>query len=203
MSVLASDSFDRADEAPLASPWGSRNVAGDLAFNLTGNKAVRNADLDAREYYDGGVTWPNDQYSQSQLTVTGTTGGGSGIGLSLRGATGATTFYRFAIDHAASNNWDLSLLTAGALFGLATGTQAFSDGATFKFRIIGGALDVSINGGAPFASATDFNIASGKPGLAYSSSETSASVDVWEGGDNSVTLQQQPIASLWLPLVAA
>ena len=185
MAVLASDNFNRANEVPIASPWGSPNVTGDLAFQLTGNTCnVNSGSLgsDNREWYDGGISWPNDQYVLAQLTVSGTAGSGSGIGLIARSTiSGTKTFYRLCGDHAASNNVKLKKSVAGTSTTIQLFTQAWNDGDTWKLECIGTTLNVYLNGSL-INTNTDSAITSGNPGVAYSATETSASVDNWEAG---------------------
>src|SRR5216117_2215069 len=69
MSVLASDNFNRANAASLGANWilfkGIANHQGIFsnAADLTVASA-RNGDA-----YDGGVSWPNDQYAQAKVVT--------------------------------------------------------------------------------------------------------------------------------------
>ncbi len=186
MTVLARDNFNRANETPLASPWGSTGILGDVGMNLVSNAATDAATTyDNRSFYDGGIVWPNDQYSQAAITLgVSNSGGGSGEGLSVRGSKTALTMYRFAIDHNATINWEVLKAVGGTFTSLATGLQAFTDGDTFRLSVNGSTITVSLNGASPFVTVVDSAIASGNPGINYSSTEGGVRfVDDWEGGD--------------------
>lgn len=184
MTVVA-DNFDRANQAPLASGWTTGTTDG--AFNLTGNVAVPAAiGSDSSSFYSG-ATWSADHSSQGRLTCTGTAGGTSGIGLCVRHAPAAKTYYRFVIDHAATNNANIARMLAGGFTSLITWTQAFTDGDLFEFRVSGPAAAsvlVLFRNGVQVQTFTDNStVATGAPGLAYSSVETSVNVNDWVGTD--------------------
>ena len=175
-SALAADSFNRANQTPLAGNWTSTSL------NLSSNHVVpASLGTDGRAYYSG-TTWPANQYSKAQLFVTGTAGGDQGMGLIVRQSTSAVTYYRLAVDHATSNNVGLSKRVAGTYTSLATFTQSWTDGDVWELRVIGARLQVFRNGTQVGTDVTDCAIASGAAGIAYSSSETAASLDNWEGG---------------------
>lgn len=180
-----SDDFTRANETPVAGNW-STGITGDASsvFNLSsGALVVSNALADASAVYTG-ATWGNDQSSKADLTVTGTAGGGSGVGLWVRRATGAKTGYRFIADHAGSTNCELAKFVANTFTSLLTFTQAWTNGDTWELRVIGSTLTIWLNG-SQIQSTTDSAVASGGfPGAAYSSTDTSASVDNWIGTDS-------------------
>ena len=182
LTNLASDAFDRANEDPVASPWVTG--AGSLRMVLTGNVLLPNTvGSDAWAYLDGGIVWPNDQWSKSKVSVTGTSGGGAGAGPIVRKAAGATeTYYRLVADHAASNNVVLHRIIAGAVVSIATRTLAWTDTDVWELRAQGPILTIVRNNFQVGNSVFDSLIASGFPGLAYSSTETAASLNDWEGG---------------------
>jgi hypothetical protein len=110
-------------------------------------------------------------------------------GCSLRHvATAATrTYYWFVADHAATNNCAITRFIAGTSTRLLTFTQAFTDGAEWEFRAVGPAtatvLTVFLNGVQVGQVTDNSSLAAGAPGLAFSSPETSASIDDWTGND--------------------
>jgi hypothetical protein len=130
-----------------------------------------------------GITWPADIYAQVNVTITGTTDNGAGIGPAVRMVAGVETFYSMVCDHAASNNIRLSRSLAGVHSTLGNRTQAFTDGAAARLQALGTVLTMSIDGVPLGADISDAGIASGRAGIRYSSSETSASLDDFEGGD--------------------
>lgn len=192
--TLVIDNFNRTNQAPLASGWTVGTGTGEAAFNLTGNVVVPfTLGSDASAWYSG-ATWGNDQNSKAKLTVAGTGGNGAGVGLLLRHvATAATrTYYWFVADHAATNNCAITRFIAGTATRLLTFTQAFTDGAEWEFRAVGPATATVLTvflGGVQVGQVTDnSSLAAGAPGLAFSSPETSASVDDWTGSDELTSI---------------
>jgi hypothetical protein len=202
--TLVTDTFTRANEAPMAgSGWTVGTGTGEAAFNLTGNVVVPSAlGSDSAAWYSG-ATWGNDQLSKAKLTITGINGSGPGIGLTLRHAAAAATktFYRLIIDHAASNNCVISRQITGTFTNLLTFTQAFTDGALWEFRAVGPAsatvLTAFLNGVQVGQVTDNSTVAAGAPGLAYSSTETSASIDDWTGTDVLVNKIPRPRAAVF------
>ena len=185
MTALATDNFNRANAATLGANWtvlSSPTTHYEVVSNVAALVGGSLGD-DCVDYYNA-VSFPNDQYSQAKLTVTGTGGGGSGVGLCVRKASGSTnTYYRMVADHAGSNNVEIGKKVAGAYTNLGNRTSSFTDGALFYLEVQGTTILAKNAGTTMGASITDSAIASGSAGLAYSSTETSASSDDWEGGD--------------------
>lgn len=184
--TTATDNFNRANETPLAGNWTTTGIA----MNLTGNVAVPSAtgsDCGARY---SGATWGNDQSSSAKLATTDTAGGGVGPGLLVRWSAAATTGYRLVATHAATNNIELSRFIAGAFTVLVGFTQAWTDGDTWELRVIGPAtaavLGMYVNGTLVRTFTDNSSIASGFPGIAYSSTAANATIDDWTGTDTFV-----------------
>jgi len=181
MAVVASDSFTRANETPLASPWVNL-VIDTVSLRLASNHVDSpNYNRDALAYYS--ATWPNDQYAQAKITVSGSAGGGQGAGVAVRiDGTGAN-YYRAVIDHAASNNVEVARVVSSSYTALGQRTTAFTDGDTLRLEVSGTTLTVKLNGSQLGATFSDSNISSGSAGIFFSSVETSATWDDFEGGD--------------------
>jgi hypothetical protein len=182
MTVLASDNFNRANANPIGAPW--TTGFGESAMQIVGNVATPSTLAGDCGADHTGITWPNDQYVKAKLSCVGTSGGGSGVCLKIRSATGARTYYRLEIDHAATNNIYLEKCIA-TVFTPLTGfplTLAWTDGDTWELQASGTKISVFRNG-VLVGSATDSEIASGNTGMGYSSSETSASINDWEAGN--------------------
>lgn len=183
-AVLASDSFTRADSTGLGGNWGQANNALNQ-FDISGNKAIPHnfSSGDSDSYYSA-ITWPNDQYSKVKVTVNGTSGGGSGLGPGVRiaGPSGGHSLFCVVTDHAASGNTHLIKRVTGSFVDLGNATQSFTDGDYFEIQAIGTTLNV-VYGGSTIISTTDSANSSGYAGIYFSTSETSASGDDWEGGD--------------------
>lgn len=184
MSILASDNFNRANETPLSGGGNWTTQAGNNPFNLSSNVAVPSsvASDDVSVYTAG--TWPNDHYSQADLTVTSTGGGDQGIGLVVRASAAAVTHYRGIADHASSGNIWISKLVAGVYTNLSSSTSSWTNGATWELDVQGTTLTFK-RAGTTILSTTNSSIASGNPGIILSSLVTSASLDNWQGGDFS------------------
>lgn len=185
MIAFKFDNFNRANENPMPNWLSTGNN-----FVVVSNAAAPSTlGSDCMSVYDGGITWPVDQYCQAKITVTGTLGGGRGPGVIVRGDASVNTNYRAVVDHAASNNVEVQRIVAGVYTQLATRTTTWVDGDVLRLEVTGtGAsrvLKVFRNGtqlGANIADASGGIDAANRPGLGYSSSETSASIDDWEAG---------------------
>lgn len=202
----ATDNFDRANEAPLSGGgnWSAGGLLPAGQFDLVGNVAVPH-DLSGDMYSAySGRSWTNDQSSKAKLTVSGTGGGGRGIGLGCRFSEDAFGVhgYFLNVDHAASNNCTIARRLSSAYTALLTFTQAFSDGDTWEFTVEGAASAVVckayLSGSLLQTTSPDNSTVPlpGAPGLHYSSSETSASVNDWEGGELSAGQALVPDADL-------
>jgi hypothetical protein len=183
MAVLATDAFTRANNADLGTAWDVSTGQG--AFAISGNTAISNFVGDAGESYNA-ITWPDDQYVQAAVTVTGgtTPGGGAGLGVQARAATGAWTAYRLVVSTAVTNNIELAKFVAAGYTLLGQRTQAWTAGDTLRLEAQGTTLRVLRNGVQLGATFTDSGIASGRGGIVLSFGDSVAgSLDNFEGGD--------------------
>lgn len=185
-AVLASDNFNRGDSTGLGANWAQQPGSGNQ-FDISSLKAVPHSASsgDSISQYTAFGAFPNDQYAKVKVTVNGTSGGGSGLGTAVRMSGSANTLYGFVADHAASGNVHIFKRISGSFVDLVNVTQAFTDGDYFEFRAQGTTLSVIYNG-STILSTTDPDIASGLPGIYFSTAETSASGDDWEAGDFTV-----------------
>jgi hypothetical protein len=172
----SSDNFNRANETPLAGNWTS--VTGQPGtLNLSANAvSIGNAGNDAAYYYTG--TWANDQTSSVEVTASNSSAG-AGAGPVVRAATGANTFYRAVVD--STGNYEVGKVIAGTFTSIRTGTVSFANGLALKLSITGTTLTLFYNGTQVGATMTDSSIASGKPGIGYSSTLTATTMDNWVG----------------------
>lgn len=190
MSTLASDTFNRANANPIGGNW--TTGSGDGAMQITSNAAwPADNTLDSQAYYNA-VTWPADQWSEVAVT-SGTIGGGTGFGVSARKSAAAATHYRLVVDRNASNNIELAKVVAGAFTLIWDRTSAYSDGDVIRLEVQGTTLRAYRNGTQIGADSTDSGIATGNAGIMYSSTDTAAKGDNWNGGDFSsgVTAAQE------------
>lgn len=183
MAVLASDNFNRANNGDLGTAWDV--MTSEMALTVSSNTAVPNVMGNDCTETNNSVTWPDNQYSQAVVTVTGgTSGGGEGAGVCVRGSASARTYYRIIANAAATNNVEIAKFSGGYTQ-LAVITSSWSGANTMKAEISGSApatITVYKNGSS-IGSTTDSSIASGRAGATYSATVTTAVLDDWEGGD--------------------
>jgi len=178
-----SSTFTGADEATLSEGGAWAKMTSESSFSRTSNQAVVISSNDSTNLHTTAVA--ADQYSRADLTCVGTSGGGQGIGLAVRCASAARTYYRLVIDHAATNNAEIARFVAGTYTSLVRWTQAFTNGDQFTIAIENQVLYVydktltqvktydDTGGGGP---------TTGNVGISFSSSETSALLENWRGG---------------------
>ena len=194
MSILASDTFVRANNADLGTSWdectGESQVGG---FNISSNTAIPAAVSSDSSETNNAATWPNDQYSQVTLTNPIADGVGAGSGPVCRAATG-TTVTRYRLIGNASG-YDFARFVAGAYTSLSSGsgtTFAATNTLYLEVKTNGANADwICKKNGTSFVSGTDTTpIASGRAGIAHSSTSTTAALSAWEGGDFGATVAQ-------------
>jgi len=179
MAVIATDDFNRANGA-IGANWSDV----DSTFLVSSNTAIPNSYASDAVVRYSAATWPNDQYCLAAIRASG--GGiGTGIGLVLRCSTSVQTYYRFVVD---VTGVDIGRVVTGAFTPITTrattwGIVTASD--ILKCEIQGTTIRVYKNGVQLGADITDANIASGQPGLGYSSTGSDSFLDNWEGGDFS------------------
>lgn len=185
--ALVFDSFDRANETPLAAPWatGSGDPAG---FNITSNVAAPTSlASDACSVYNGAgsPTWADNQGASVKVTMAGTNAG-SGWGVCLRHAPAARTQYRIILNKLGSNNVEIGRFAPG-FTSLTTLTTAWVDGDLLAAEVTGPAAAAVIRvfrNGVDIGGFTDNStLLSGAPGISHSSTTTSGSLNDWTGYD--------------------
>jgi hypothetical protein len=181
MASLASDNFNRSNSS-LTTPWiNSAGGFGSLAINtnVVGTNSGANADSEA--VYDGGITWPNDQYAEVVITTLGGADGGpciragSGDGYFCTAFTGST----------------IELFRISGFAGIATyngGGYSLND--VIRIEAQGTTIRVKQNG-VTRITVTDSSVASGKPGIHLF--DGTMRVDTFDAGDflAADTLQSQ------------
>jgi hypothetical protein len=188
MTALALDDFNRADAANLGANW--TVVTSESATAIVSNKASAHdpQTADCSDYYNA-VTWPNDQYSQAQVTATAGFTNEDGPAMMVRASAAAKTYYRVVLCHNGSNNLAIAKKVAGTYTLLGSRTTAFTDGDTLYFEAQGTNLLAKLNGSALGVAIGDSSIASGNAGLSYSfesstgGATTGCTYDNWEGGN--------------------
>lgn len=195
-TLLASSTFLGANEDPLSEGgvWTKSATDDGGSFsrdNFGGNAVVGAVASDSCNQYTG-VASPDDQYSRGKLTVNGTNGTGSGIGLHCRHSATVRTYYRFVIDHAASGNAQIYRNLAGTGATRDSWTEgAWTDDQEWTMTVEGSGTSTTIRIYKDSTLVRTFvdndgsAINSGAFGIGYSSSETAASISYWEGGSYS------------------
>ena len=175
--ALATDTFTRANENPITGNWTA--MTGLDTFEVSGNTAIPHSLFSACGVYYNPLAWNPIQYAQCKVTITGTSAN-NGAGPAVRMSTSANTFYAAVID--ASGNYAVLKNVAGTTTNLRTGTVTYSAGAVMKLSVTGSTLTLTYNGSQVGATISDSSITSGNPGIYYSNTLTTASVDDWEAG---------------------
>ena len=181
---LGADTFTRANETPLGGAWITVGTTTGN-FNLSGNSLTPASLALDDTFYFTTVTWPNDQYVQAKLTVTGTGGGtGPGVGVRLANNGATTAGYRVCVSKAGSAN--VVAHKMGGADMTPTATVTWVDGDVLQVRCTGGATTTitAYQNGVLILTVTDSSspVLSGNGGAAYSSTSTAATVDDFSGG---------------------
>jgi hypothetical protein len=189
LRVLATDSFIRANQNPINTNW--KVCGGGFTLGqILNNQYVGQAGLSCDMVYDGGISWPNNQFAQATLqTLTPGTGFAS---LRLRSSTGANTGYTCLID-GTFNNGGIGKFCAFNIFS-SGGNPTVSAGTTpaivragdvFTATVIGNIVNFYQNGVLGNTMVDLAPTTSGKVGIA-ASPDTGLATDVawinWSGG---------------------
>lgn len=180
--MLASDNFNRSNENPLSGGGNWLTSTGETPLQITSD-FVSCTTLGGNtnyQYYNGGISWPNDQYSQVQLT-TNVANSGTSSGCMVRISATTATFYTASI---INGNLVLSKVVAGSFTSLATVSYSFTNGDVMLFQVVGTTLSCYMNGVLK-TTTTDSSITSGFPGIfMQTNTGTTGNVnsDNWSGG---------------------
>jgi hypothetical protein len=182
---LATDNFTRANANPIGTPWfpiGINHTANQ--FQIQGNFAEVNT-LDAvnlsGDYYDGGITWPNDQYSEVTLSTLLIAADYIGAGVRWQ-TTNLVNGYSVLCGTGANNSFVQKYVNgAGTQIG-SNFTVAQND--VIRISVTGTTITVTRNGSVVLTG-TDATFASGKPaivGYVPSTGVGSVQTGLWAGG---------------------
>lgn len=201
MSTLATDDFNRANAGTLgASYTRPTGVSAGNEMGVVGNQVVP-TDGTATAVYTGdhGAYWndisaPADQWASMAVTTGGTAGGEIGIGLLLRQALAADTYYRIVV----SADGVSVAKTVGSTYSLVwTRAITWVNGDVLRAEMQGTTLRVYRNGVQLGSDTSDPSIASGQPGVFYSSTASGAVGDDWNAGNFFVTGQISSGVGIW------
>ncbi len=181
MAQLASDNFNRANENPLAAPWVIPQVG--QGIQLVSNQTQgANASQDNVAIYDGGIAWPDDQYSQA--TMVGPFDGANTQGLVIRW-NNTSNGYALVLGPT-SGDAVVYIVTNGGYVALSLPSVALVANDVMTFEARGDLLTVRQNGQI-LTSLTDTGWRHGSPGLHTFNNAAGLAWDNWSGGDYART----------------
>ena len=182
-SVLATDNFNRANNADLGTSWAI--LTGEFPWRIIGNTVIPTSLGGDTTERSSGIAWPANQYASVAVIAAsgGTSSGTQGVGVALRVSATARTYYRIII-HGGSviNNVTISKFINGVSTTLGFRSVPFVANGRLYAEIVGNTIIVKWNGVALGAPIIDANITTGSPGVTYSSTLSNATLDDWEGG---------------------
>lgn len=195
----ATDSFNRANEIPLAGNWGAWASPDAQRLYLRTNVVNSNSlGSDSLAGYTA-VVFSDDHYSKATITnlTGGTANGTDGAGVVCRFSEGnhssTYAYYRLTSNGTSTGNICLRKRTsAGVSSTLANYTSVWVSGDIIELRVQGAGASTVLTvlknsvelGTVPDAS----GLSGGVPGLGYSSTITDFNLDDWEGGEFSGNL---------------
>lgn len=183
LSGGASDTFNRANETPLAAPWVNSAIAGDIdsTATLTSNHAQCTG---SGESYYAGAASSGAQYSETVVE-------GRASYPAVRLAVGASAFngYVFSTFSGTAAMGKITNGTGTALGDTGTSGIPATGPFTFRMEVSGSTLSGFIGGVAEATPITDTTYTTGQPGMGMNGA--AHAVDSWSGG-NVVTAAQRP-----------
>lgn len=182
---MAVDDFNRGDSASMGANW---TTCTGTNLNANGFKILSGAAVPESNTVDSMEIWnadsfSADQYAECACTVTGTNAG-TGPGPFVRGTSGVNPpCYRATVMKAASNNVEVLRQVGTTYTTIEFRTTTWVDGDILRLEVQGSTLRVYQNGVQLGADMSDGALASGNPGIIYSSTTTSSSLDNWQAGN--------------------
>lgn len=177
---LASDSFNRADNIDLGASW---DVGFGLAsLQIVGNAVRAGAGASVRQEHHNAVALPANQFSE--ITMKTVNAGSNYIGVVVRAADGAETYY-LGIGNIGLNQVWIYKVVATVYTELATVVGwTFAAGDVLRLDARGTQISLYKNN-ERVLTATDATIASGKAGFRIYNNTGLANVEIesWRAGD--------------------
>jgi len=177
----ATDTFTRANETPLASPWAAWDSL--TRPNLAGNRVV-NAAARSFSTYSGGAVFTADHYSQVAMASTWSGTNGHTFGVLVRSLTSAFTGYEFFVRQDAGPVYALELYSIVAGVAVLLGSSTMSapvNGDVFYLEAVGTSIVAKVNGVTKISVTNSAISAAGFPGIEV----WGADADNWEAADIS------------------
>ena len=184
----ATDSFNRANETPLAAPW-TRITGGSGNINLASNALTASAAGDKFYYYSGAAS-SADQYSQ---WTNPTRVNNDDWGPAVRVQSGAFSGYWFGI-FSGIDGQAINKFVAGS-FSLIENLPDFTPAAgdIYRCEASGSTITAKRNGAEVSGSpSTDTSLTGGQPGVFVY--DTGGSIDDFDGGDLGGGGEEPPAA---------
>lgn len=122
------DNFNRADEAPIASPWINSIYSGDAQMNLTTNALQRSGSGWGSAYYGGSTYGPD---CENYITIAAVGGASDGLEIAVRVTNGDTSAPNGYFLHISGTNgtWQFWKMTSGTQTSVGTSVDpAFTIG---------------------------------------------------------------------------
>ncbi len=178
MSQLASDNFNRANESPLASPWAT-GLGGGLQIVSNQTQGVT-AGSDNLSYYNGGIAWPSDQYSQAKLAGSFDLSNARAVVIRWNGTSG----YLLSAGPTTTDSIIYKCVagTFSALFTIPASTLTWATGDVVSLEGRGAIL-IARQNGRIIGSKEDFTFLDGFPGLYTQTAPAALNWDDWSAGD--------------------
>lgn len=176
----ATDNFNRANETPLASPWGVSHGGAGGNCNLSSNAVTADSTTDKFIYYSGSVTSAN-QYAQ-WLYASAITNDDWGPAVRIDNTAGDRHGYWYSVYAGGFDG--LNKFVSNAFTHVEDWHQAFGVGDTARIEASGSTISGYRNGvevsGSP---ATDTSLTSAGLGAGAFVYQTGGSIDDFDGGD--------------------
>jgi hypothetical protein len=189
MATIFTDNFTRANSTDLGTNWGEcTEFAASLGFDISSNTAIPGDRTNDTSETEDSQTYPDDQWAEATFAAVSSAGVGSGAGVMCRAAQGSVnTRYRLV---GCASGYELGKFVAEAFTSLSSGsgtTFAASDVIRLETVTSGANCAWTLKkNGTTFASGTDTSpIASGRPGVAHSSTTTTDALASFSAGDFS------------------
>lgn len=182
------DTFTRADENPLASPWETLSATG---LRIISNVAKGGASAFCLSGYLESVTnFGDNQYCQAVIASIGGSDN-AGVGVRCVSTAGGAGYIAYFSEEGASDRVYLRKFVAGVPTSLLTPVTTIANGDTLKVSVETSGSDavisVTVNDvhitGSPYTD-TVAALTGGQPALYYDNGNTNATtIDTVEGGD--------------------
>lgn len=171
-----SDSFTRANETPIASPWVElASSTGDI--NLSSNAITKSSNGDYFAYYSNGAGWNADQSSQFTITTLGSGDFGPAVRVGSNGFSGY-----FYSNYTVSGFRGPAKFVAGTFTSIETGYTQATGGQTIKIDAAGSTIRCYANGSEDALSpATDTSLSTAGNGAGVFWYESGDALDDWTG----------------------